>query len=375
MAEYDRGRAGESSARSGSPPLQRGELTSFDAQELSGWITGDDGRLYRFSAANVIGEEEIAAGQAVTFMDIGENAYQVRRCSSTSDPDTDAPVAGAVPPPEFVHPAPTSAPVPVPQRVPVENLHVSHRAASGWTEPAPRARRRRRGNKLFAKVLIAVALIGGLAYLYLQRELPSEVSSVKTTIAAEPVGADVPPFQTAAKSGSVAPRNTTPPSVEKADAISRAQAAPGSGSPPDARPAKPAAAARPELELSERISRPDVTAKSPAPKAAPPPISAWWPAPRLGSLNLMYAGHLAGDHAIVLMFDSGFTDTGDLGRHIYVTGSNGAPVIGQWRVGSNNTMLLLDIPPGLYKVTIGPELADSAGKSLGLRLNGSVLVR
>lgn len=369
MAEYDNGRAEPSSATPAAPPLQRGKLTGFDAAELSGWITSDDGRLYRFSAANVIGDEQIAAGQSVTFMDIGENAYQVRRDNAIADlaAPVSTPVAASAssaplsarPAPPFV-PAPETASMTLPQRKPVEGLHASRPTAAAWTAPTRKARAGGRGNTLFLKVLMAMALIGALAVFFIQREVPPVTPPMRPPAAttAEPPVPELP---------------SVDPSAQPA-----AKPASESDSRPKARPAQAAAQARPELQLTEQISRTEEVVRSSKPPAATieaPALSAWWPEPRRGSLNLEYAGHLAGAHAIALMFDSPFADTGDWGNHIQVTGSTGAPVVGRWRVGSNPTMLLMATPPGLYKLVISPTLANAAGLSLGLRLSGSVLVR
>lgn len=76
-------------AASGDAPAvqvpQQGQLLSYDTQELAGWISGADGNLYAFTAADVLGDSDIAVGQDVVFSAIGERAVDVHGADRSSE--------------------------------------------------------------------------------------------------------------------------------------------------------------------------------------------------------------------------------------------------------------------------------------------------
>ena len=127
--------------------------------------------------------------------------------------------------------------------------------------------------------------------------------------------------------------------------------------------AEPAPAAKPK-------------AKPKAPKAAPPEAKlAWWPAKTDGKLNLTYAGEASFTKAIVLLFDGNFESPESANQNIKVTTKDGSPVAGQWLVAKGNPqMLLFNVAPGLYKVSVGSGLSDKGGRALGAASSGQVFV-
>ncbi|MGQ0698326.1 MAG: hypothetical protein ACT4PZ_08790 [Panacagrimonas sp.] len=375
----------------------RGTLIDFDSRELIGWIDGDDGGLYRFSSAEVVGEEEIAIGERVAFSGMGELACRVRRAEL---------------------PALASVPVPVPAPVahePSAELRAPRAVVSVESEHGETAAPRK--NRLLAAFMLAVVLTGGLAYIYVQRDA-APAPAAKAPVAAPAPAAEAPPSELAAApvadvaapetvegaavtdeitEPASAPDIAVPETVEVAGAAEETMevapepaaevvvaAAPietpagetesGVGQTKSAAvapPAEPAPAAPARVESNEAV-RAEPAAATPSKLSTP---ASWWPAPRPGRLNLVYAGNLAGASSIVLMFDSGFAAADGADRHVQVTRSNGMPVVARWAVGKNRRMLLLPVSPGLYSVTVGPEMADAGGKTLGLPLSGKVLVR
>lgn len=75
-------------ARAAEPQAMQGKLMSYDPAELCGWIEGDDDKLYAFAAQDVVGDEEITAGQAVTFKGADERAVEVRTAEPLAPPKT-----------------------------------------------------------------------------------------------------------------------------------------------------------------------------------------------------------------------------------------------------------------------------------------------
>lgn len=104
-------------------------------------------------------------------------------------------------------------------------------------------------------------------------------------------------------------------------------------------------------------------------------ITAWWPSTdqqSSGHLNLVYAGEAAFEDAAVVMFSSP-VDTA-AGGHIQVLDQHGHDVHGSWERGGNPRMLLFKAKPGRYTLVLAPDLADTAGKTLGTGLHGPVYV-
>lgn len=119
-----------------------------------------------------------------------------------------------------------------------------------------------------------------------------------------------------------------------------------------------------------------------APRARPKrnrvPVGAnkvWWPAKADGRLNLLYAGEAAFTGAIALLFDRSFGSSESANRSIRVRTGSGEIVQGRWAVSRNPQMLLFPATPGVYHISVGPELADSAGNTVSAPSAGAVVVR
>jgi hypothetical protein len=105
-------------------------------------------------------------------------------------------------------------------------------------------------------------------------------------------------------------------------------------------------------------------------------VNAWWPAADKQSsdrLNLLYAGEVANEHALALLFSSN-VDPAAAGDKIQVLSRDGQRQSGSWEAGSNPRMLVLRTSPGRYTVIVPADLADSSGKSLGMPLSGPIYV-
>lgn len=153
-----------------------------------------------------------------------------------------------------------------------------------------------------------------------------------------------------------------------------------------AAPASPAPAAHPAAATpvakaeSGPAVRNETTARNAPVKgghAAVDVISSWWPAADKQSadaLNLVYAGEAASEKSVVLLFGSEL-DAAGAGSHIQLLDAKGAPASGPWVAGGNPRILVhKDVKPGRYTVILMPDLADSAGKTLGHELHGPVYV-
>lgn len=154
------------------------------------------------------------------------------------------------------------------------------------------------------------------------------------------------------------------PAAEVAGTESVSEAAPAYEEPSYSEPATEAAPA------------PKPKAKPKAPKVAPPEAKlAWWPAKTAGKLNLTYAGEASFTKAIVLLFDGAFDTAQSANDNIKVTTKSGQAVAGQWLVAKGNPqMLLFNVDPGLYKVSVGSGLSDKGGRGLGAASSGMVFV-
>lgn len=156
------------------------------------------------------------------------------------------------------------------------------------------------------------------------------------------------------------PSPSLPPPVEMASsspppaAASSSSSSSGSGE-----PAKPKA----------------ITKAKPKPSAPPPKDArkAWWPAGGAGKLNIAFVGEASFTKAIVLLADGAFENGSSADANIKVT-KNGEKVSTKWLVATNKKMLLLNVGPGKYTVTIGAGLKDASGKSVGASGSGPVYV-
>ncbi|MGQ0621038.1 MAG: hypothetical protein ACT4QA_14150 [Panacagrimonas sp.] len=360
----------------------RGRLVSFDANKLSGSIVGDDGLLYSFTAAEVLGHEDIAVGSMVSFSAAGEQAYQI----SAEGPSAGAPAARPASAPQSVPhtppaPAPQAVPSPAAARpaVPVQPLL----QASETSGP--------QSSRLLVAGLIGAILVGGLAILYVQNQADSvgpaaakpEIASADVVAAPEATT----PAQNEAPAAGVevmpatqpAPETAAEPGITDPDpALSAAQTETAAAPPAESNVAAAGVGAEAAGSSTSEFAsiEPAVAAPTPRPVAAKPkkPV-AWWLAPRPGNLDLVYAGHLADSPAIVLRFDGVFADADAAARHITVTRSDGSRPQGKWALGPNGQTLILRVPPGSYKVVVGPELADADGSVLGARMSGPIQVR
>lgn len=366
-----------------------GRLVGYDAVDLSGSIIGDDGRQYFFSAADLLGDEEIAVGQAVVFVVIDDVVHRVSAVAS--------PVPAVVPVPVVSVPAPepvAAAQPPIRERMPVERVRSPRPLLSSTGERVLIAEPSR-ATRQVAMVLIAAALIGGLTYLYAFRraESPAAPSQAASTVAsptAQQTAAVVPepaPVAAPVAAGDAAIAQTRPESAAIAappdasptqtpptqSAETKAPAAVVAQAPPVA--AEPA----PAIQGADAVAaQAPVAVAAAAAKPARPKRSAnlaWWPAPQPGNLNLTHAGFLAGSSAIILVFDGRFASDTDIARNIRVTRPDGVKVAGQWTVGPNGKTLILQVQPGAYEVSLRPALADADGKALGRSLSGPVFVR
>lgn len=119
-------------------------------------------------------------------------------------------------------------------------------------------------------------------------------------------------------------------------------------------------------------------ARKPSARKSPPPkLTQWWGPESPARLSIIYAGSAAYTRAIVLMFNGAFDDASSADRNLSVAGPGGKAVQGSWQVGANNKrMLLFPVDkPGIYTVSVKPELADRNGRKLGNSLSGPVQVQ
>ncbi|MGB0955197.1 MAG: hypothetical protein ACPGZP_04260 [Panacagrimonas sp.] len=165
-------------------------------------------------------------------------------------------------------------------------------------------------------------------------------------------------------------------------------AAPEVAAPPEAAPAVTAAPeAAPAQTATVAPAPPPVdtaalreAAERAAKRRADPPEDAqrpWWPQTRKpDQLNLVFAGKAAFSEAIVLLFDGDFADAQSANAHISVVDEEGHSAQGKWVVpGKNKKMLAFQAPTtGRYEITVGAELTDANGRSLGEALTGPVYV-
>lgn len=158
-------------------------------------------------------------------------------------------------------------------------------------------------------------------------------------------------------------------------------------SPPVEEPPTPA----PSVEMDAPKSVPDSPKENVAVAAAPPripkkakthrvqppkePLTAWWPARKAGVLNVLFVGEAAFGSAISLLTDGRFETAESANQHIEVRSAAGTRVDGRWQVSKNTQMLLLVVEPGVYRVTIPPELVDAQGRQVGTASGGLVYVR
>lgn len=364
------------------PRAMSGRLLSFDDEELAGVIAGDDGLRYGFSAADVVGDEDIHVAEAVEFSAAGGTATEVRRSVSHS----------------------ASHAVAVPAAAIAADSARMERDVSAEVEPDV-ADSSLFGSQWLVGGLIAAVLIAALAMVYLQRQDAAPATPDVAAVAAMPPAQPAVAVEASPSAEGPAPA----PVIATADAevLAAEQPAPAEEAPvlaADAAPDAPMAVAEPvpvrepvtaTVPQPEPASAAPVTA-APEPAAAPQPQPqvrtaatkpttargpvepapvAWWPAPRPDSPNLIFAGPLDTGGAIVLVFDSHLAESQDFASHIQVTRADGSRVPDRWRVGPNGRTLIQPVAPGAYQVAVKAELPDAAGRPLGRNSGGRVVVR
>ena len=185
---------------------------------------------------------------------------------------------------------------------------------------------------------------------------------------------------TATSGGKVAAAPKSAPAPAPAAAPAPApEAAPA----PEPAPAPAEVAAAPAPEPASKPApapapKPKAVAKAKA-KAPPPPpkdaTKAWWPTGGgADKLNISFVGEASFTKAIVVLADSDFADASSANANIKVT-KGGATVPAKWLLATNKKMLLLNVDPGKYTVTIGKDLKNGAGKTVGTAGSGPVYVR
>lgn len=264
------------------------------------------------------------------------------------------------------------------------------------------------GTKGVIMIIAAVAVAAG-TYFGLEAAFPppepdpdsGPLVSVEEIFAGRVAVADTGAASTEDATGKLAAQDFAPPdagtmnATELVDAESRM---------PSPAPDNPTAAPMPEPEPAPEPTpepspvptpkpTPEPTAKAakaapPAPaglptprptagKSPPPKLTQWWGPESPAHLSIIYAGSAAYTRAIVLMFNGAFDDASSADRNLSVTGPGGKAMQGRWQVGANNKrMLLFPVDrPGIYTVSVQPELSDRNGRKLGKRLSGPVQVR
>lgn len=357
------------------PKPMKGKLLSYSAEELEGWISGEDRATYRFDVGDLLSDAEIRLGQTVSFVAIGTRATQIAEVASAPLPVPATPLRAPVVIDVTVTPQPDSAAVP------------------------ERVRRSRMLWALAASVVAAlgVGAIAASRFLY----GPAALAPVSVAL-------NAPPAPPAARSEETASQATQPPakSATSDDVPSgeRGEAAPASlphaptisGAP--SLPARSKASAA--QEVTPTSAPPTVTSpptRKPAATAAagstsstggaashPASVSpastasgeavGWWMASVPGHLNVVYAGRVAELSAIALMFDGAFANAEAINQHVRVTRQDGTPTPGRWALGRNPRMVLLPARPGRYEVSVGAGLADATGRAVKTTQQGPVVV-
>ncbi len=138
------------------------------------------------------------------------------------------------------------------------------------------------------------------------------------------------------------------------------------------------AAPAPEAEAPAAVAEAPVAPK-PAPrpkvfKKADGPLTTWWNASGEG-LKVLFVGGAAFSSAIVVLTDGSFTDPAVADREIKVRRLDGSKVSGKWKLGPNNKMLVLQVPPGRYHVAIGAGLRDGSDRTIAQASDGAVFVQ
>lgn len=134
----------------------------------------------------------------------------------------------------------------------------------------------------------------------------------------------------------------------------------------------------PSNEASKAVvAIPPRAKKQKAQRVQPPkePLTAWWPARKPDGLNVLFVGEAAFGSAISVLTDGHFDKAESANQHIKVRSASGTVISGRWQVSKNPQMLLLVVAPGVYKVSIQPELVDAGGRQAGAASSGLVYVR
>lgn len=428
--------AANSDAESRAPAREtlKGQLVSYETEGSSGWIQGENSKLYGFRKGDALDPMTLVIGQGVLFHSF-DNVTATCVVSVAKGEDPQAAMAAAkaaARAQELEQQKKRRRPRPRPQPAPAtggEGFLARHGAKFG----------------IAGSLLLAVALIA-LAW---NRWGPSEIGTQPTQVASAPTRSPVTPAPAApAQDGATerqpsdstepesaqrlpdpAPTETaesdfepspeptidaTPnvaptPSVKTPDLRPAARTDsndPPATSAPQSPPAPAGTLVRADLPQPEALAAettkvlPAPTPTAPAADATPQPaepeapaqasspvltgadlplprapakgeaLTAWWQTQIPGNLNVNFAGHLSSRPAIVLAFDGIFTGNEGFDTFISVTDSAGEPMLGRWEVGPNRTSLILAVPPGRYYVSIGAGLRDNRGRSLGRRLGG-----
>lgn len=132
------------------------------------------------------------------------------------------------------------------------------------------------------------------------------------------------------------------------------------------------------LEPEPRPTPAPVAPSKPKPQRAEPPkepLTAWWPTARTDALNVLFVGEASFGSAISVLTDGRFDNTESANASIQVRHANGKTVNRRWQLATNRQMLLLPVQPGVYTVSIQPELTDAQGRRAGSASRGRVYVR
>ena len=128
--------------------------------------------------------------------------------------------------------------------------------------------------------------------------------------------------------------------------------------------AKPAPVREPKSEAKRSVVQP--------PKE---PLTAWWPAPKAGALNVLFVGEASFGSAISVLTDGSFESAESANAHVEVRSVDGGKVDRRWQLATNKKMLLLVVKPGVYTVSIRSGLTDAQGRRMESESSGQVYVR
>lgn len=395
----------------------KGKLVSYEQRQRSGWIQGEDSRLYLFSDDELLSRAWIIIGDTVSFSAHGKTAKNVSLLSHREANHSESEL-------------PASA----------DKTETPARAAGAKRSIRPKFRHKKTKRSAVIKLGVLASLLfslGLILYLKNQGE-PSTTAEPERVVAVDPDavnhltvreaetdlsledgqsdGLRQGPYEllpeekhsdgmtgTSTSTGADAPQPAAesaefklPPSqsIERTKVIARVPAA--EPEVPIEQDALAEAAHSVSAEQSAgpgdlvRLTPEPVKTVSTKPESAVPPgsqatlspasakgeIRRWWPEqPVPGALNLLFAGHLAGGHAIVLAFDGVFSGEQDFAQNILVVREDGSTVPPRWKIGPNATTLILAVEPGRYGVSLRQGLSDAEGKTLSTSLGGALRIQ